>query len=189
MTATPDNDDHVSPAAADLLHAGGEAAHRVLARTKDGLDQARGTVADAYASSRDRATDAYATAREKVRAAGHSATETLDSNPVAVLLGGLVIGAVIGALLPRTGQESKALGAVGEKLHGAAREAADAAREAGRSKLAEFGISRDQARETIKSLFDGLIAAAGTAGTAALDRAQKARSEAGDTADKDQKTA
>ena len=158
MTANPDKDDDAAPA----RHA-----------IRDGIDHARSAVADAYANSRDRAADAYATAREKARVAGRSAAEGLESNPMAALLGGLAIGAMVGALLPRTEREAKMLGAASEKLHGAAREAVDAAREAGREKLSELGLDRDHARDAIKSLLDGVIAAVGTAGTAAMDTARK----------------
>ncbi len=184
MTATSDKDDIAASAetARAAIRDGidsartqvNEAAHSAYTRTKDGLEQARGAVSDAYAASRDKASDAYATAREKARSAGRSAAQGIDTNPMAALLGGLAIGAAIGALLPRTERESKVLGAVGEKLHGAAHEASEAAKAAGRDKLAELGISQDKAREVMKSLLDGAIAAIGTAGTAAVDSARKA---------------
>lgn len=150
-----------------------DAAHAALERTKDGLDQAREVVGDVYATSRDKAAEAYAAAREKAQAAGKTATEGLDANPIVALLGGLAIGAALGALLPRTERETQVLGVVGDKLQGAAREAADAAKDAGRDKLAELGLSRDQARDTVKALLDNVIAAAGTAGAAALESARK----------------
>ncbi len=148
-------------------------AHTAVERTKDGLGQAKEKVSDAYASSRERASEAYATAREKAQAAGKSAAEGLEKNPLAALLGGLAVGAVIGALLPRTEREAKALGAVGEKVRGAANEAIEAAKGAGRDKLDELGLSKEHARETMKSLLDGAIAAAGSAGAAAIESAKK----------------
>ncbi len=150
-----------------------EVAHAALERTKDGLEQARDIVAETYQTSREKAADAYSAARETAKTAGRTATQGLDSNPLAALLGGLVVGVALGALLPRTERESQALGAVGEKLHGAAREAADAAKSAGRDKLAELGLSREKARETAKTLLDDVIAAIGTAGGAALESARK----------------
>ncbi len=177
MTATPVNDDDATPEVNRPNNS--DTAHSVLSRARDGIGHARGAVADAYASGRDRAADAYATAREKARAAGRSATDSLDTNPMAVLFGGLAIGAAIGALLPRTERETKVLGAVGEKLQGAAREAAGAAREAGRDKLAELGISHDHARDAIKSMIDGVIAAVGSAGAAAVDATRKTPSDDG----------
>lgn len=150
-----------------------EAAHAALERTKDGLEQAREAVADAYETSREKAAEAFAAAREKAKVAGKTAADGLDTNPIAALLGGIAVGVAIAALLPRTERESQALGVVGEKLQGAAREAVEAAKDAGRDKLAELGLSRDQARETVKSLLDSVIAASGTAGSAALDNARK----------------
>jgi len=143
-----------------------KAAHSAVERTKDGLEQAKGKVNDAYASGREKASEAYGSAREK-------AADGFDNNPLAVLLGGIAIGAAIGALLPRTEREAKALGAVGEKVRGAASEAIEAAKGAGRDKLDELGLSKEHARETMKSLLDGAIAAAGSAGAAAIDSARK----------------
>jgi hypothetical protein len=187
MTATPDKDGLAAGAetARKAIRDGidtartqvNETARGAYARTRDGIDQARGAMSDAYAAGRDRAADAYASAREKARSAGRSAADTLDGNPMAAVLGGIAIGAAIGALLPRTRRESKVLGAVGEKLHGAAHEATEAAKAAGRDKLAELGISQDKAREVMKTLLDGLIATVGTAGTAAVDSARKARGD------------
>lgn len=143
-----------------------KAAHTAVERTRDGLEQARGKVNDAYASGREKASDALGNARGK-------AAEGFESNPLAVLLGGIAIGATIGALLPRTGRETKALGAVGEKVRAAAGEAIEAAKGAGRDKLDELGLSKDRARETMKSLLDGAIAAAGSGATAAIESAKK----------------
>jgi hypothetical protein len=181
MTATPDKDglaagaENARKAIRDGIDTArtqvNEAARGAYTRTKDGIDQARGAVSDAYAAGRDRASDAYATARR-------SASEGVEANPVAALLGGLALGAVIGALIPRTERESKVLGAVGDKLHGAAHEASEAARAAGRDKLAELGISHDKARDVMKTLLDGLISAAGTASSAAVNSTRKGSGEA-----------
>jgi hypothetical protein len=190
MTANSDSEDATTAAAARKAIRDGidtartqvnEAAHGAISRTKDGIDQARTTAVDVYANSRERAADAYATAREKARSAGRSAADGLDSNPLGALIGGLALGAVIGALLPRTEREAKVLGVVGDKIQGAAREAAGAAKDAGREKLAELGISRDHARDTMKSLLDGVIAAAGSASAAAVETAKKPRTDGKDS--------
>jgi len=143
-----------------------KAAHTAVERTKDGLEQARSSMTGAYSSGREKAAEAYSSARGR-------AAEGFENNPLAALLGGIAIGAAIGALLPRTEREAKALGAVGEKVRGAANEAIEAAKGAGREKLGELGLSREHARETMKSLLDGAIAAAGSAGAAAIDSAKK----------------
>ena len=180
MTATSDSHDQsarpsIRDGIDDARIKASDAAHAALERTKDGLDQARDAVADAYETSREKAAEAYAAAREKAKAAGKTASESLETNPIAAVLGGIAVGVLIGALLPRTEREAQALGTVGEKLQGAAREAVDAAKDAGRDKLAELGLSREQARDTVKTLLDNVIAAAGTAGSAALESARKSQ--------------
>jgi ElaB/YqjD/DUF883 family membrane-anchored ribosome-binding protein len=190
MTAIPDTDspgasgdeavkrplrdgiDTVKTSAHDVAEATREKAAKVLDTAKGGLEQARETLGDAYASSRERAADAYATAREKAKAAGKTAADGLETNPIAALLGGLALGVVAGALLPRTEREARALGSTGAKLNDLAREAAGAARDAGKAKLAELGLSPEKARESIHSLIDGAISAATTASSAAVETAR-----------------
>jgi ElaB/YqjD/DUF883 family membrane-anchored ribosome-binding protein len=147
-------------------------AHSAVERTKDGLDHARSSLTDVLSSSREKANETYESVREKARVAGQSAAEGFDRNPLGILIGGLAVGAVIGALLPRTEREAKVLGAVGDKVRGAANEAIEAAKGAGREKLDELGLNRDHARDTMKSLLDGAIAAAGSAGSAAIEAAR-----------------
>jgi hypothetical protein len=101
----------------------------------------------AYESARERTAAAYAAAREKAgsayETAGRRAGQGIESNPVAAVFGGLAIGAIVAALLPRTRREDEMLGTAGRRLNEAAREAARAAREAGKGQLDELGLSRD----------------------------------------------
>jgi hypothetical protein len=88
--------------------------------------------------------------------------------PLLALAGGVVLGAVLAALLPRTRTEDKLLGKVGGKITDGARAATDAAKEAGREKLSELNITRDAGASAVQSLVDGLREAAKTSGEAAL---------------------
>jgi ElaB/YqjD/DUF883 family membrane-anchored ribosome-binding protein len=173
----------VGAKANDAAELAREKAARALDAAKDSLGHARETLGDAYSSGhgrvtdlyssgRERANEAYATARERVRTAGETTTERLDTNPLAALVGGLVLGVALGALLPRTERETKLLGSVGGKLNGLARDALDAAKEAGQTKLADLGLTPDKARESLHTLIDGALAAATSAGTAAVDTAR-----------------
>jgi ElaB/YqjD/DUF883 family membrane-anchored ribosome-binding protein len=175
-----DGIDTVSTKAGDAAELAREKASRALDAAKDGLEQARETLSDAYASgrgkatdlyssSRDRAGEAYAKARERLRSAGDDTSEKLDSNPLAAVIGGIAIGVAVGALLPRTERETKVLGGVGKKLNGLALEALDAAKGAGQAKLADLGLTPDKARESFQTLIDGVLVAATSAGTAAVD--------------------
>lgn len=103
--------------------------------------------------------------------AARRATAGADANPLALVAGGLALGVIVGALLPRSDRERELLAPVGAKLGTGLTAAVQAAREAGQAELAEAGISRDAARDQVKSLIDGLLKAAGSAGTAAAQAA------------------
>lgn len=107
--------------------------------------------------------DRFASARDAVRRAG----DGLDANPLAVVAGGLALGAVVGALLPRSERERALLAPVGERVGGAVTAALAAGREAGRTELADLGLNRDAARDQARNVVDGLLKAASTAGSAA----------------------
>ena len=112
-------------------------------------------------SARERAVDTYDSARERAR-------NRLGGSPLLALGGGLAIGALAAALLPRTRAEQRLMGRVGSRITTSARDALDAATEAGREKLTELNITRDAGASAVESLLDGLREAAKTSGEAAL---------------------
>lgn len=112
-------------------------------------------------SARERAIDTYDRARDQ-------AADRIETSPLLALGGGLAIGALLAAILPRTRTEEKLLGPVGGRLTDTARTAAEAAREAGREKLAELNITREAGKGAVQSLVDGLTEAARTSGQAAV---------------------
>lgn len=105
---------------------------------------------------------------EAARAAGGRAVERAAAYPVAALVGGLALGAALGALLPRTRQEEELLGSLGSSLNEKALEAATAAREAGQAKLDELGISTNAAGKQVGKLIESIAQVAETAGSAAV---------------------
>lgn len=122
---------------------------------RSAVDGARDKVATAYSDARDGVASAYENAREKAAVAGRKASEGIDDNPVAAVVGGLALGAVVAAVLPRTDREVKALGAVGGKLNKAAKGAVDKARDAGKAKIGELGL--DQAKDTVRKLVQDAV--------------------------------
>ncbi|MCC2979712.1 hypothetical protein [Sphingomonas sp. IC4-52] len=135
---------------------------------------------DQHESLRDRATHAYENAvaragdtagssREAVRDAAHQAGDFVDTNPLGVLAGGLVLGALVGALVPRSEREKQILAPMGKKIGMAAVAALAAAKEAGRGELEELGLTKDGAKEQAKSLLQGVATAASNAGNAAAE--------------------
>src|SRR5687768_8795761 len=134
MTSTTDD----RPASASATNSGagadgGEGTGGRAAAARQAFESARERTAAAYATARERAGSAYETA-------GRKTSQGIDSNPVAAVVGGLAIGAIVAALLPRTSREEELLGGVGRKLTDTARDAANAAKEAGRGQLDELGL-------------------------------------------------
>ena len=75
--------------------------------------------------------------------------------------------------MPRSEAERRMLGPVGEKLGTRARAAAEAARQAGSSRLKELGLTPDAATEKLKSVFEGASDAARTSAQAAASAARE----------------
>lgn len=124
---------------------------------------------ESYEAARERSRETYDAARQRAGRAYEATREGVDSYPVAALLGGLAIGALVATLIPRTDREARAMGAVGRRLTEKAREATTAAKEAGVGKLDELGLNADGARQKLSEL-------ASTAGEAARTSAAAAAS-------------
>lgn len=126
------------------------------------------TQAEPATTPRTRAVEAYDSARTRAAEAKDKAVASFGDNPLVALGGGLALGALIAALLPRTRTEDKLLGDVGGRITGAAKSAADAAKEAGREKLTELNITRDAGASAVDTLVKGLTEAVKSSGQAAL---------------------
>lgn len=122
---------------------------------------------------RQRAIEAYDGARESVAGAGRKANDAIDEAPLIALAGGLALGAILAAILPRTQGETRALRPVSDKLAETAKSAAEAAKEAGTSRLAELGLTREKGAETLRSIFEGASDAAKVSAQAALSAARE----------------
>lgn len=108
-------------------------------------------------------------ASEAARRAKTKAVDGVESFPVIALAGGLAIGAMLGALLPRTRQEEELLGTIGGAINDRAKDAVVAARDAGQAKLEELGISQAAAGKQVGKLIESIAQVAESAGSAAVD--------------------
>jgi hypothetical protein len=144
---TATTDDKARPGAAND---GGDRGR--LAAVSDGA-------ADAYRAARERTLSAYEAARGTARSAGRKTVEGVEANPVAAVVGGLALGALAAALLPKTKREQAMLGDVGRRINDTAREAARAAREAGKEQIGELGFSRDAVQRRLDGLTDAAVGA------------------------------
>jgi ElaB/YqjD/DUF883 family membrane-anchored ribosome-binding protein len=124
-----------------------------------GLSGVRQSAAEAYETARERTRSALSSTRETVRGAGQRTVDGIDANPVAAVVGGLALGAVLGALLPRSEREQALLGTAGKRVTDTARQALIAAKDAGRSQLDEIGISPDGLRKRLDEFTDRAVGA------------------------------
>lgn len=99
-------------------------------------------------------------------------SETIDKNPLAIILGGIAIGAIVGALLPRTERETKVLGKAGKKLNKKARKMAEAAKAAGIEQVDNLGLNGDAMRVQFRELVSKAAVAVKAAGQAATEAAK-----------------
>jgi hypothetical protein len=99
-------------------------------------------------------------AAQKLQGARGSATGAISSNPLAVLAGGLAVGVVAGALLPRSERERAALDPIGRRLSEGAAAALTAAKDTGKERLNTSILSRDIAQESAKKIFQSAMTAA-----------------------------
>ncbi|MDQ8757741.1 hypothetical protein RCO27_16045 [Sphingosinicella sp. LHD-64] len=102
--------------------------------TPEAKAEQKGRAARALDTARSRTQSAYEAARERTS----EVTDQLGVYPVAAVLGGLAIGALIGALAPRTRRETEWLGKTGHRLVEAGREAARKGIDAGRARTDEI---------------------------------------------------
>jgi hypothetical protein len=100
------------------------------------------------AGRRQRAIEAYGSARTK-------ANDALGEAPLIALAGGLAAGALIAALLPRTRTEERLVRPYANRAKETARSAAQAAKDAGRGRLDELGLTRDKGKDAVRSIIDG----------------------------------
>ena len=140
---------------------------------EEGPPTFRDRAEEAYDGAREKAIEAYEATRERASEARAKAREGVGEAPLLALGGGLALGALLAALLPKTKAEDKLLGPVGGRITDSAKAAAGAAREAGRDKLTELNLTRDAGTNAVQSLFKGLSDAARVSGEAALGAVRK----------------
>lgn len=128
------------------------------------------------------ASKTWSDARHKAADTAQRTVGAIEANPLTVLVGGVALGALAGALVPRSAREKQILAPLGIKLGETARQAFAAAREAGKQELDNAGLTPSAAKERGKSLLDGVGKALSSAGSAAADSARTtAAPSAGDT--------
>lgn len=98
----------------------------------------RNPATGAYQAVRERTASAYEAARSRATDVTRQATGQLAVYPVGAVVGGFLVGALVGFLLPRTEREDALLGKTGRRLTDAARDAAQRGLDAGKEQVEEL---------------------------------------------------
>ena len=102
--------------------------------------------ATAYEAARNRTLSTIEATRDRATRATRDALDQASVYPVAAVLGGLAVGAVLAALLPASRAERNLLGSTGRRLTGAAREVAQRGVEMAKGQVDEI---RDRAAKKV----------------------------------------
>lgn len=139
----------------------------------DKVSAAKVAAGDTLSSAKDKANQFVGSARSSATQARQKTADGIDASPVAALIGGLALGALAAAVLPRTRKEDELFGEIGGRINDTARGAAQAATDAGRDKLEELGINKDaaidKARELAQSV-SGVVKESATAAASSVKR-------------------
>ena len=137
-------------------------------RVHEGVEAAKEKATHAFDAAKTKATAAVDQSREKAKEAARQTVETIEANPLGIVVGGLALGALVAAVLPRSQREKDLLAPVGKKVSAGATAAIAAAKEAGKAELDQLGL-KGAATGQAKSLLDGVLKAATSAGKAAAE--------------------
>lgn len=149
------------------------AADSAKTKTARSSAAARQKASLAFEKSKDAAATGVAQSKVIARQAKDKTIESVDKSPLAIILGGIAIGAIVGALLPRTERETKLLGKAGKKLNKKARKVAEAAKVAGMSQVDTLGLNGEAMRAQFRELVSKAALAVKAAGQAATDAAKE----------------
>ena len=118
-------------------------------------------------------TPAAAPARIEAYAARAIGPWQLGEAPLIALAGGLAAGALIAALLPRTGAETRAIRPTARRVKDSAKRRSRGRERHRQRRLERTRISREKGEETLRTLFRGRHRRGGGSAGAALERARE----------------
>lgn len=110
------------------------------------------------------AANAAKVARDAALNTAEKTAQVIEGNPMSVLVGGLAVGVIAGALIRRSEREAELMRPVGARLRDGTISAVKLARDAGAAELAAAGISLEAGRAQVTKLIDAVSQAATRAG-------------------------
>ncbi len=168
-----DNAARLKVNAADLSGKAGERLSAATDSARELAGSAKERGGELVATGREKVSHGVDVTREKAHAAAEKGKETFENNPLAVVAGGLVLGAIVAALLPTSEKEREKLGGAGTKLKDKVKTAANAAKQTASTKMEESGLNADALKGQIGELLGKGVDILKDAGKAAGDAAKK----------------
>jgi ElaB/YqjD/DUF883 family membrane-anchored ribosome-binding protein len=155
-----------------------------MSKLGDNLKSASDAAKNASASARRNATAAVdkskavasrgvQSSKAMAKKASKATGQTIDKNPLAIVAGGIAIGAILGMLIPKSEREKKVLGKAGKKVNETAKRAVSAAKSAGKERVDNLGLNQDALRDQFRDLVSKASDAVKAAGKAAADEARR----------------
>ncbi len=122
---------------------------------------------------RAKADEAVRAAKDKASDAVKLTADKVEGHPLIALAGGLTVGAIIAALLPKTARENEVMGGMGTKIRDTATTAANAARDAGKDQLNALGLTPNAAKDQFRDIVKKIGQTLSSASSAASDTLRK----------------
>lgn len=176
MSKLSDNIEKARAASRDRIDSAREKAGDGAGIALEKMSESKQRAAALLGDGKTRAAEGVAATREMAKTAASKSEETITKNPLAVVAGGLALGALVGALLPKSKTETKYVGGTGKKINQTAKKAYDAAKDAGQQQIETLGLSKDSVQDQIKDLLGKAIEAAKSAAEAAGDAVKSDKS-------------
>ncbi len=161
--------DKASATYADAKAKASDAAHKAKVKAEEAAAATKANARKAADATKAKARQAASSTKAGAQKAADATSKTVDSNPLGAIVGGLAIGAIVAALLPRTMREDKLVGKVGKTVRTTASKAAKNATSTAKGQLDAMGINADAAKGQLRDLIGKLGEAAASAGSAAAD--------------------
>jgi len=146
---------------------------RAKRKTSEITQNARNKARSAIDASKSAAAKTLDTSKNISNNAKQKTGETIDKSPLAIVAGGVALGAIVAALLPKTEREKKVLGGAGRKINETASKAVNAAKEAGKAHMTEVGLNTENLQEQVRDIFQKSFDSAKVASKAAKDAIKK----------------
>jgi ElaB/YqjD/DUF883 family membrane-anchored ribosome-binding protein len=146
-----------------------DAAHQAKVKAEEAAAATKANAKKAADATRAGAKKAAEATKAGAHKAATKTSQTVESNPLGAIVGGLAIGAIVAALLPRTKREDQLVGKVGKTVRTTASKAAKTATATAKEQLDALGVNADAAKAQLRDLAGKISEAAASAGSAAAD--------------------